>query len=920
MLLFAIFLGLPFIFSDSFGNGKLNRAHTFNIFFTDTITPGTITKDTIPKSKIDSLKKDSLLSQSEIFEDSISKIKPVLEISDTTPIIEDSSLTRVDTVHYYRLSPDSLDSRVTFRAKDSIVMYFKKKKFYLYNDAETNYKDLKLTAAQMNFSQETGTMEAINVTDSTGKKIGQPVFVSGGQETKSDTIRYNFESQKAKIYETKAIYGEGFVASEQIKKMSDDVIFGFKNGYTTCNLDTPHFAFRAKKIKVITNKLIVSGPANLEIEGIPTPLFIPFAIFPITQGQSSGILPPQYVVNAMKGIGLENGGYYLGLGEYLDVTVRGNVYSYGSWGLSMNPTYRKRYKYNGGFTVSLSNTRTGDPAVKQDFVKSKDFAVTWNHSMDSKARPGTNFNASVNVRTSSYNQYNVTDYQTRLTNTLSSSISYSKSWAGKPYNLTLSAGHSQNTSTREMTISLPQATFTVNTLYPFQSKDGVTQNKWYEKLGIGYSVNMTNRTRFTDSLFGKQEMFDNLQTGFQHQVPISFSIPVLKNFTLSPSVSYGERWYTKRTVRSYNESLNKVDTAYEGGFYAIRNVSTGISLSTALYGMYAFKKNMKVDRIRHVMRPTVSLSYTPDLNRGAFYNLRYDTAASAVTRVSYYDDAVYGAPSYGTFAGLSFGLDNNLEMRVRSDKDSTGSKKIKLLDGFGFNGSYNLVADSFQLSTIQLYARTNLFDKLNISFNGTIDPYQLDSLGRRIDKYTWQGGQGFKVGRLTNAGVSLSTSFQSGDKKSKQKEQMKDQIENTESNDAMLEAQRRQMEMIRANPGEYVDFDIPWRLDLSYSLQFNRGRTSDYRRDTTIFTQSLNFNGDFSLTPKWKVGMTSGYDFRNHELTYTTMYITRDMHCWQMSINLVPFGSYRQFSITINPKAGILRDLRINRTRQFMDY
>lgn len=834
----------------------------------------------------------------------------------------------VDTLYVPKISKDTLDAPVTYKAKDSIILMVPDKRFYLYGAANTKYKTIDLTAEKMNFDQETGTLEATNAKDTAGKLFGGPVMNDGGQSFESDTLRYNFTSQKAKIYNTRSQYGEGYIHSAQTKKAADNTIFGFKNGYTTCNLDTPHFSFRARKIKVIPDKLVISGPANLEIEGIPTPLFIPFAIFPITQGQRSGILPPQYVVNQQKGIGLENGGYYIGLGDNFDLTMRGDVYSYGSWSLTGSPTYRKRYKYSGGLNLSFANTRFGDPAVKSEFSTSKDFRVTWNHSMDSKARPGVNFGAAVNFGTSSYNRYNVYDYNTRVNNNIGSSITFSKTWVGKPYNLSLGLNHSQNLSTRDVSVSFPDGTFTVNTIYPFQRKEMIGSPKWYEKIGISYNTVLRNQANFKDSLFGKQAMFDAMQTGMQHNIPISFSIPVFnKAFTLSPGINYSEYWYTKKFNRTWNPNKfnpgtgtnGAIDTAYQAGFFTARDVSTSLALSTAVYGMYAFNKNSKIKAIRHVMRPTLSASFRPDLNPNLYKLLQYNNAGDK-SMVSVYDGAIIGVPSSGSFGGLNFGLDNNLEMKVYSKKDTTGNheRKIKLLDGFGINGSYNLVADSFKLSTFSLYARTNLFDKLNISASGNIDPYQTDARGRRLDKYVWQNGK-ISLGRLTNASISMSTSFQSKDKKSKAKEQTIDSIQNAQSTDAAFAAQQRQLQMVRNNPGEYVDFDIPWRVDLSYSLSYTNTIIPDSGGVVRRITQYVSFNGDFSLTPKWKIGLNSGFDFTNMQIAYTNMYISRDLHCWQMSINLIPFGTFRQFSITINPKAGILRDLRINRSRQFYD-
>ena len=825
------------------------------------------------------------------------------------------------------VSKDSMDAPIHYKAKDSIVMQVPKKMIFMYGNADTKYKQTSITAERIRIDQQTGIMEATKWVDTAGKSFGHVVMTDNDQSFQSDTMQVNINTHKAKIFHTHSQYGEGYIGSEQSKRMPDNTIFGFKNTFTTCDLDTPHFQFRARKIKVIPDKLVISGPANLEIEGIPTPLFIPFAIFPITQGQRSGILPPQYVVNQQKGIGLENGGYYIGLGDNFDLTMRGDVYSYGSWSLTASPTYRKRYKYNGGLNLSFANTRFGDKAVKSEFSTSKDFRVTWNHSMDSKARPGVNFGAAVNFGTSSYNRYNVTDYNTRVNNNIGSSITFSKTWIGKPYNLTMGLNHSQNLSTRDVSVSFPDATFTVNTIYPFQPKEMTGTPKWYEKIGVSYNTVLRNQANFKDSLFGKQAMFDAMQTGMQHNIPISFSIPVFKTFTLSPGINYTEYWYTKKFNRTWNATKDNpglgtkgaIDTSYEAGFFTARDVNASLSLSTAMYGMYTFSKKSKIKAIRHVMRPMMSVSYRPDLNPHLYKYLQYNKEGDS-SLVSVYDGAIIGVPAQGTFGGINFGLDNNLEMKVFSKKDTTGNheRKIKLLDGFGINGSYNLVADSFKLSTFSVYARTNLFDKLNISASGNIDPYQTDSRGKRIDKYVWQQGK-ISLGRLTNASISMSTSFQSKDKKSQAKEQKIDSISNIQGGDAAFAAQQRQLAMVRNNPGEYVDFDIPWRIDLSYSLSYTNTIIPDSGGVVKRITQYVSFNGDFSLTPKWKIGLNSGFDFTNMEIAYTNMYISRDLHDFNLSINLIPFGTYRQFSFTISAKAGLLRDLRLNRTKQFYD-
>ncbi len=898
------------LLKDEIAAAAVFQPNYFNKIFTDTVPRPHAVK--FPSR--DSLAKDT------------SRPRPVPARDTVPPPVPDSlrldtaSVVKTDTVNV-RLSKDSLTAPVNYKAEDSIVMYVKKKEFRLYKKADVKYENTTLTGNTMDFNQATGILTSRMGVDTAGKPIDKAVLNDGATSSEMDSVQYNFNSGKAMIYQTRAQYGEGFVASEKVKKQPDNTIFGFRNGYTTCNLDTPHFSFRAKKIKVIPNKLIVSGPANLEIEGIPTPLFIPFAIFPISQGQRTGLLPPQYVVNQQKGLGLENGGYYFGLGEYLDMTVRANIYSYGSWGATFSPSYRKRYKYNGGLNLAYSLTRFGDPEVKEDFSRSKDFHITWSHSQDGKARPGTNFGASVQFGTSSYNTYNVFDASRRLNNNMSSSINYSKSWVGKPYNLTLAANHNQNNSTRQYNINFPDGSFNVNTIYPFQRQEMVGNPKWYEKIGVSYNALLRNNINFADSTFGTPAMFDRLQAGMQHQIPISLSIPLTRNIIMTPNVNYTEKWYIRQQHLEWNPTDKNLDTTYVNGFFRSSAMSAGTSLSTALYGMYGFRnKKSKVQAIRHVMRPNIGVNYSPDLASGKEYDSLQTDMTGIKTPYSFFAGAPFGPSSNQTFAGLTFGIDNNLEMKVRSDKDTSGFRKVKILDGFGISSSYNLVADSFNLSPFVINARTNLFDKVNISASGTIDPYQLNEIGRRVNKYMWKGDK-FSLGRLTNANIALSTSFQSQDAKTKEKQKQKEEMEeNGELPDAQLEEQRRQLEMMRANPGDYVDFDIPWRLDLSYSLNYTRGRSQDLLRDTTIFTQYLGFSGDFSLTPKWKIIMSSGFDFRLKQISYTTLTISRDLHCWQMSINLVPFGSYRQFSITINPKAGILRDLRINRTRQFQDF
>lgn len=854
---------------------------------------------------------------------------------DTTGIIKDTSApkqdtsisktVKIDTV-VVKYSKDTLSAPVKYHADDSVVLDIPEKTFHLYGKVNIDYDQINLKGAEVDYDQSTNLLKARYGLDTAGNHIGAPIFTQQGQQPfQSDSMLYDFKSKRGKIYSTVTQQGEGFIYSQQVKKEADGSFNSFKARYTTCDYNPPHFDFRANKVKIIPNKMLISGPANLEVEGVPTPLFIPFAIFPLTHGQRTGLLPPTYEVSQQKGIGLVNGGYYFGLGQYADLTVRGEVYSYGSWGLTFNPRYFKRYKYSGSLMLSISSTRFGDPETP-DFTKSKDFRIMWSHSMDSKAHPGVTFSASVNAGTSTYSYYNLTDPAARLNNILSSSIAFSKTWPNNsPFNLTLSANHSQNTSTRQVSISLPNLSFNMNTIYPFQPKNFVGTPKWYEKIGIGYSLTETNAVNFADSTFLKPGFFKNFQTSIQHSVPISLTLPAFKFLTISPGVSYTERWYTKKQKLTFDPKLDRIDTAFQSGLYTARDITTSLSFSSAVYGMFQFNKHNKdsyVQAIRHVMRPSISLSYVPDLNSQYYYYVRADTSASIPqVYTSSFQGIGNGTFSPGKTAALSFSLDNNLEMKVKSKKDTAngGIKKIKLLDGFGINGSYNFMADSMKLAPFNVYARTTLFNKLNISANGLISPYVYNAYNVPTKEYVWQAGKA-SIGSLRTGSISLSTSFKSPERKNGEEGSGPDTTANMNvPGQNPMESEQERMRRIHENPGDYVDFNIPWSVNLSYSLTYNKARTPDYKRDTTIFVQSLNFSGDFSLSPKWKIGMSSGFDFIHQKLTYTTLNISRDLHCWRMTISVIPLGFYKSFSITLSPTAGILHDLRINRTRQFYD-
>jgi hypothetical protein len=839
-----------------------------------------------------------------------------IPLTDTIPGADSVQVQKIDTFSL-RLSKDTLDAPLNYFAEDSVVVMIRTKKIFLYGKTKTEYQDVVLTAPKVEVDQQTQVMSAFNSRDSTGAVIEDVIFKQGESEFTSDTIEYNIKSQKGLTKNTITQSGEMFVHGELVKKVNESVTF-VKNGiFTTCNLDEPHFAFRANKLKVINKKVAISGPAHPEFEGVPVPVYLPFGFYPLSQGRKSGLLPPQFATNEQFGLGLENLGYYKVFNDYWDTKFYGNIYSYGGWSANVNPTYYKRYRYRGSFNFGLQKTKRnfkGDP----DFYSLNSFTLTWSHQADSRARPGTSFSANVNASSTRYNENVPNDPNLNFQNQLGSSISYSKTWVDKPYNLTVTANHNQNNQTRLVNLSLPDVGFTVSTIYPFQKKEFSGEKKWYEQLGIAYNGNFRNQVSFYDTAFKLRNLIDTLQWGAQHNIPISLSLPPILGgaIMVSPGISYSQVWVAQKFLRTWNPLTKKVDTTIQKGFYVDQQTSFSLGFNSAIFGTFNFK-NSKIVALRHVVRPTFSINYKPDLSSKFYDSLQINENGYKIY-ASQLQGGIYSGYSPGRNGGISFQLDNNLEMKVRNKKDTTGeqpTKKIRLIDGFGFSTAYNFLAERYKLSPFQFYFRTNLFEKININANATMSPYQVDTLGADVDRYVWKDR--FSLGRLTSGSISLSTSFQSKPKDEAKDQQKQDDMDR-DLNDPILAGDRqRLLEYMRQNPAEFVDFNIPWQVSLSYSLYFQEQFRPDYRGFEKIVRSSANFSGSFSLTPKWNFSVNGFYDFDTQKLQTFTMAISREMHCWQMSINITPIGIYRFFNFTISPKSGILQDLRINRTRSF---
>lgn len=840
-------------------------------------------------------------------------IRPDTSTVGSDSVLRDSLQQQVDTFQV-RMSPDSIDAPVTFKAEDSMILDIPAQKIYIYNKAQVAFKDVKLEAAVIQLDQPSQILTAYSVKDSVGMPAGVPAFTQGESAFTSDTIRYNFKTQRGLTIGTYTQEGEMFIYGEKVKRIDPQTFFAEKARFTSCNYDTPHFAFRTRRVKFISEKLAVTGFVRPEFEGVPIPIGLPFGLFPLKTGRRTGILAPQPVVNEQLGFGLEGLGYYKTFGEYWDATVRANIYSYGSWNLFLTPTYRKRYRYNGGFNLSYMNNQLGFKGDPDFRPATRNFALRWNHTVDGKARPGQSFSASVNIATSLFNQFFPNNAQQNFDNSLNSSIAYQKTWAGKPFNLTLSANHNQNTLQRVYNISLPDAGFTVNTIFPFQRKNPVGAPKWYEKLGVAYNGSFFNRFSFIDSNFSWQHLLDTFDWGARHSIPIQLSLPAMGPFQVGPAISYSEVWHSRSFLRSWDAVNKRVQTTTERGFFRERQMSVGLNVSTALFGTKNFKRTHGVQAIRHVVRPTIGFSYVPDINRNRWYQVQVDTLGNRL-----WFDRLNGAtatqiPDFRS-ANLSFVLDNNLEMKVRKKGDTTeeGSKKVRLIDGFGLNGNYNILRDSFNLSDFQFYLRSNFFEKINLTASANISPYQQDAQGRLINRYMWQGNR-FSLGRFTGGFVSISTDFKSKPKDEKKAAERQQLLRNRRND---LDEASREMGMIQNNPEEFADFNVPWSINLGYALNFTRVPRPNFSGFTTQLNQSINFNGDFNLTEKWKVMYQGNFDIQARKIQFLTTSITRDLHCWQMSLNVTPVGIMRSFNISINAKSQLLRDLRINRSRFF---
>ncbi len=811
----------------------------------------------------------------------------------------------VDTLKIDQPKDKPLKARVIHNSADSSYFDLIEQKMYLYGEAMVEYEDNILKANYIEFSFKDKIVFAEVGKDSLGNEIGKPDFTGDGQNFKGSSINYNFETKKGVIKDVVTQEGDGTLHGKTIKKHANDHVHVKDGKYTTCEHEDPHFYLKLSKAIVIPNDKIVSGPGYLVVGDVPTPLFIPFGYFPNKRGKAAGILIPEPGESPTLGFYLINGGYYVPIGDKVDMQIRGDFYSRGSWGLKNFVRYKNIYRYNGDVNVSYSILKQSDPEFP-DFSLIKNFFVNWRHNQDPKARPNSKFSANVNVGTNTNfrNNFNSTT-NNYLTNTFQSNIAYTKTWAGKPYSLSTNLRHSQNTQSRIVNATLPEMAFNVSRIYPlaFLRQENVGSKKWFEKIGLSYNTNFKNEISVADTLINMNNLSNltgKFRNGLKHSATANTSMKFLKYFTLTPAFNYTERWYVQTIEKNWDDELQTTITDTLSGFKTARDYSISANVTTKYYMTYQYKKG-PIQAIRHVFTPNVGFTYIPDLSSEVEYTIN-DTTLDAPTVGTYspFDQGIYGKPNANEAGLVTFNFINNLEMKVRTPKDTaSASKKVRLIENFNFSSSYDLFKDSLNWSNVRLNARTKLFKNLNLNYTGTLNPYAFDSLGNNINTSMWK--QSKKLGTITNSTFALGWMLKSPGSGTK------------ESNKGTQE----ELDAINANPNAYVDFNIPWSLNINYNIRLNRSFANGI--DTTTITQSLTFNGDFNLTKYWKIGVNSGYDFETKDLTYTQVNIYRDLHCWELRFNWIPFGFRKSYGVTLSVKSPLLQDLKLQRKRAWYD-
>ncbi|MGX7666575.1 putative LPS assembly protein LptD [Flavobacterium pedocola] len=810
-----------------------------------------------------------------------------------------------------------LEGIVKRKAVDYEKIDQKKKRLTLYNQAELYYKDFELKSGIIVFDYEKNEVYAGRIRDSLGNLSQNPVFKQGANIIEPDSIRFNTKTKKALVWNSRTEQ-QDFKIKAEISKRENDSVYFMKNARftTSTNIDHPEYYFLARKIKFVPGKKVVVGLTNLVIEDVPTPLGLPFAYFPMSEKSVSGFIIPTFGDTRQRGYFLQNGGYYFALSDYYDLTILGDYYTNGSHALRFESSYAKRYRFNGRVNLRFENQIFSEKGFP-DYSKSRQYNIQWSHTQDPKANPNSRFSASVNLGSSQYfrQSINQTNIGSSINNNLSSSISYAKTFQTVPQvNMSLTATHSQNTNSEQIDMTLPTLQASVDRIFPFAPKSGVKKGI-IDNLNFQYNLRGENRIRTTDSLFFKSEMFRDAKNGFQHSIPISTNFKVFKYLSVSTGVTYNETWYFKTIRKGFDTGTNSVQTKEVNGFDTFRTYNFNANLGTTIYGTFNFGDDKKIQAIRHVMRPGVSYGYTPSFDQ---YYETYALDATGTTYAEYtrFDNGIFGAPGKNYSNNVGMSISNTFEAKVR-DKDETKTepRKITLLNNLNFSTSYNVAADSLPWSPVRVTGGTNLFkEKMNVNFGATLDPYAIDNSGRRIDK--WNIDNGGSLFRMTTANITVNYSIASSELEGKKTNAQDQTAMNGGRNDDLfgrgvdLSDQRQSLFDKKDEDGEeekteFYSLKIPWDLRLAYSLTF-----SNNNRESKIVSNSIMMSGNIEMTPRWKMGFASGYDFVNKGVTFTQLRFERDLLSWRMDFNWVPIGTYTSWGFFIGIKSSALSDIK----------
>ena len=813
--------------------------------------------------------------------------------------------------------------KVNRKAKGFIRINNKKKTILLYDNAELKYMNIELRAGIIEFDWENNIVSAGKIIDSLGNVTQTPIFKQGMDEVNPDSLRYNFDTKKALIWNSRSEQSDMNVFSEATKKENDSIYFIKEAKVTTSkNIDDPEYYIRIRSGKFIPKNKIIAGPSNLYIYDVPTPIFLPFAFFPLSENRNSGFIFPTIGQNNNRGYFIQNGGYYFAPSDFFDLTLLGDYYTNGSYGMRVESNYKKRYAYSGRLSFRFENLIDGERGLP-GYSKSDIYNIRWSHSQDSKANPNSRFSASVNLGSSNYfreslNQINTPNF---LNNTLNSSISYSKTFRGYPsVNLSLTASHSQNTRTKNVNLILPTFQGNVERIYPFVKKNaqkkGILQN-----INFQYTFRGENRINTTDSLFLKKDMFNDAKYGMKHSIPISTNFKVFKHFSISMSGNFDEVWTGSTVFKDDYDLTNNTQGSKETikGFDRYAQYNFGMSIGTTIYGLFNFKEGKNIESIRHVIRPSVSYNIRPSFEK--YYDTYIIDANGNTAEYTRFEDTFFGRPSKVYSSNIGINVSNNLEAKIRS-KDSlvTEPKKIKILNSLNLSTSYNIAADSLNLSPIRMTAGTTIFEnKLNVNIGATFDPYSINSNGIRMNKFNISNGGGLV--RMTSANVNLSYSIDSKSFGSDSKNENSENLTGGGRSDDLF-GQSQDLtrstfddndsddDKSKKNIKEYIN-KIGWDLRFAHSLTYlnNRGQKD-------IGSNSLMFSGNLMLSKKWKVGGSSGFDFKNKGFTYTQLRFERDLDSWKMNFSWVPFSVRESWYFFIGIKSGFLSDLKYDKRKE----